>query len=266
MNTIIQRLDGTEYDLEELGIITRDFVVSSLAPRHYFEVIQGRHGAVDLGTEYDVRTINASFYQKAVDSEEYASKRHDAFRIFRSNEPFYVIESRNPNKRWLVKVATPFQPDQRQLYGFFDVEFTAINPFAESIFTTLDPSANAAQITGLGSRAVNYKHTTATFEILNDGDIEIDPRAVPFAITFTGASTNLKIKNLTTGDVWQYTGNSAGSDKVVLNGIRATKNGLSVFRDTNRKLITLAPGWNAFEVTGATSPFEISFDFRYYTI
>jgi hypothetical protein len=264
MNTIIQRLDGTEYDLEELGIITRDFVVSSLTPRHSLEIIQGRHGAVDLGTDYDVRNISASFYRKALDSEDYALKRNEVFRIFRSDEAFYLVESRSPDKRWLVKVSAPFQLDQQQLYGLFEVEFTAASPFAESVLSTLD--ANIAQITGYGSRAVEYKHTTSTFDIYNDGDAKVDPRMFPLVITFKGASTNLKITNLTTGDEWQYIGTTSASDTLILNGVRAIKNGLSVYRDTNRKLLTINAGWNDFQITGATGAFEISFDFRFYSI
>ncbi|WHY01879.1 phage tail family protein [Neobacillus sp. DY30] len=267
MNTIIERLDGTVYDLEELGITTRDFVVSSLTPRHSFEIVQGRHGTVDMGTEYDPRNITVSFYAKAVDQEDYARLRHEVFRMFQTAEAFYVTESRHPDKRWLVKVAAPFSPEQQQLYGFFVVELVTVEqPFAESVLTTLDPNTAAAQITGTGSREINYRHSASSFEIYNEGDVAVNPREMPLVITFKGASTNLKITNLTTGDVWQYTGTTAVSDTVKLDGIRATKNGLSIFRNTNRKLIRLAEGWNDFQITGATGAYEITFDFRFYTI
>jgi hypothetical protein len=72
-------------------------------------------------------------------------------------------------------------------------------------------------------------------------------------ITFAGASTNLAIANTTTGDTWSYTGTTAAGDTLKLDGVRMLKNGVvSVFGATNRKLITLAPGWNNFTVTGAT--------------
>lgn len=265
MNTIIERLDGTVYDLEELGITTRDFVVSSLTPRHSFEIVQGRQGVVDLGTEYDTRNITVSLYRKAADQEDYARLRHEVFRMFQTAEAFYVTESRHPDKRWLVKVSSPFSPDQQQLYGFFVVELVTVEqPFAESVLTTLDPNMVAAQITG--SRVISYKHTMQSFEILNDGDVAVNPREMPLVITYKGASTNLKITNLTTGDEWQYTGTTTVSDSLVINGIRSTKNGLSIFRNTNRKLITLAAGWNELQISGATGSYEITFDFRFYTI
>src|SRR5699024_1306520 len=70
-------------------------------------------------------------------------------------------------------------------------------------------------------------------------------------ITYKGNSENLRIRNLTTGDEWAYNGTTNTSDVIVLEGIRSTKNGLSIFRQTNKRLLTLAPGWNEFEIVGA---------------
>ncbi|WP_242225944.1 hypothetical protein [Bacillus cereus group sp. BfR-BA-01358] len=50
MNTIVERLDGKRYDLEELNVITRDFLVSAPSYRHTTELIEGRPGAIDFGT------------------------------------------------------------------------------------------------------------------------------------------------------------------------------------------------------------------------
>lgn len=133
---------------------------------------------------------------------------------------------------------------------------------SESVSTTLE--LNPPQISG--SKIQKYKHASSTFEILNGGDIAINPRYLSMIVSFKGASTNLKIKNLTTGDMWSYTGTTTVSDTIKLDGIRSTKNGLSIFRDSNRKLIALAPGWNEFVITGASGALEITFDFRFYTI
>jgi hypothetical protein len=89
---------------------------------------------------------------------------------------------------------------------------------------------------------------------------------LPLKITFTGASTNLTITNTTTGDIWQYTGTTQAGDTITLDGVRSLKNGVSVFGNTNRKLITIAPGWNNFTITGASGSFTISFDFRFYYV
>jgi hypothetical protein len=268
MNTIIQRLNGAIYNLEDYGIITRDLAISSPGSRSYSEVIEGRHGAVGLGQNYDVRKINASFYMKAVDYDDYALLRDEIFRIFRTDEMFYVIDSRNPEKRWFVRIESPISVEQKGLYGFFDVEFIADNPFAESVGTTLNPMTFDAELwqigQGLTVEDTAYQFTSSTFRVYNAGDMTVDPRMFPLVITFTGASTNLKITNATTGDVWQYTGTTSASDVIKLDGKRSTKNGLSVFRNTNRGVISIAQGWNDFTITGATGAFTISYDFRFY--
>jgi Phage tail protein len=155
--------------------------------------------------------------------------------------------------------------------GRFDVEFTTLSPFAESIGTTLDPFTFDAELWQIGQGltaedGIVYTHSTSSFRIYNAGDVTIDPRVLPLKITFTGASTNLKITNTTTGDMWQYTGTTQAGDTITLDGVRSLKNGVSIFSATNRKLITIASGWNDFTITGASGSFTISFDFRFYYI
>ncbi|PGC72628.1 phage tail family protein [Bacillus wiedmannii] len=268
MTTIIEKNDGKRYILNDLNIFTRDFVVSSPSYKHTAEEMEGGHGAIDLGTTYGVRTIRGIFYFKAVDHADYVLFRDEVFNLFNSNQSFYLIDNRNGGKRWLVKCASSFEPDQLRMYGFFEVEFVSFSPFAESIGTTLDPLSIDSSIwqvgQGLTTEDLGYVHTTPSFRIYNAGVIPIDPRRMPLLITFKGASTNLKIRNKTTGDEWSYTGTTTANDTIRLDRVRSTKNSLSIFRDTNRKLISIESGWNDFEITGATSPFSISFDFRFY--
>jgi hypothetical protein len=94
--------------------------------------------------------------------------------------------------------------------------------------------------------------------------VAVDPRSCYLKISFKGQSNGLTITNITTGDTWRYNGSTGPNDVVVLDGVRSTKNGISIFGHTNRKLITLAPKVkNRFSVMGAEGNFEISFDFRF---
>ncbi|MCG6184237.1 phage tail family protein [Anoxybacillus sp. LAT_38] len=117
---------------------------------------------------------------------------------------------------------------------------------------------------GITEKTTYWIDNQTSFSIYNAGDKTIDPRELPLTITFRGESANLTIINKTTGDTWQYTGTTVKSDFLVLDGIRSLKNGVSIFSDTNRKLITLVPGWNDFTITGASGYFEITFNFRFY--
>jgi hypothetical protein len=104
------------------------------------------------------------------------------------------------------------------------------------------------------------------FTLYNAGDVKVDPRQHELVIAYTGASTDLAIKNETTEEEWKYTGTSASGDTIRLDGVRSTKNNLSIFRDTNHKLISLAPGKNEFSLSGTSGNFEITFDFRFKTL
>lgn len=270
MNTTVIRLDGTTYDLAAIGITTRDFNPSSPTYEHTVEKVEGRNGVVNTGTTHGARPINCSFYLKAHDLEDYALARDEVFQIFRSDEPFYLIDSRNPGKRWKVKGNNSFDVDQQRIYGFFDIEFTAFYPFAESVGTTQDSFDTESGLWQIGQGLLadegsqQYTFTTASFSVYNAGNVTVDPNEAPLIITFTGASSNLKIKNVTTNEEWVYAGTTVGGDTVKLDGVKALKNNASIFKDTNYKTITIKPGWNDFTISGASGAFSVSFDFRYY--
>jgi hypothetical protein len=268
MEIAIQRLNGAIYNLLDYGIKTLDFQVDAPSPRVNSEIIDGRDGYVDLGAAYDAREMRGSFFMTSADSTDFALLRNEVFRIFAGREQFYVIDSREPGKRWLVR-SNGYSVEQIiATKGRFDVEFTCATTYAESIGTSLSPKTFDAELWQIGQGLIDdgltYSHTTPTFRIYNLGDTTVNPRHHPLVITYTGASTNLKIKNVTTGEEWAFTGTTTASDSVKLDGIRSTKNGLSIFRDTNRKIISLAPGWNDFVLTGASGSFTVSFDFRFY--
>ena len=267
--TYIQRKDGTIYDLEQYGIRTKDFIVSAPPLRHMTEEIDGYDGVVDIETTEGAREITCIFKMKSVDMADFPLLRNEIFRILRSKEPFYLIDRREPGKRWEVKCQDAYDIEQKFIYGDFTVSFTCFKGYAESIGTTLDPLTFDSELWQIGQgldveNDMTYVHSSPSFSIYNAGDVTVDPRVLPLKITFTGASTNLTITNETTGDTWQYTGTTTANDTITLDGIRSLKNSLSILGDTNRKLISIAPGWNDFTIAGASGNFTISFDFRFY--
>lgn len=112
---------------------------------------------------------------------------------------------------------------------------------------------------------MEYKYNK-NFSFHNIGDEVIDLRAQSETeIEFNGVSNGLTIRNKTTGDTWSYSGSTTANDIVLLKGIRSTKNGESIFKDTNKKILTFAPGWNDIEVSGATD-FALTLRTRFYYI
>lgn len=272
MDLTIERLDGTQYLFSDYAINVKDFKISSPVAKTITDEIDGRSGYIDMGTTYEGRKMNGSFDMVAKDALDFPLLRNEIFKILDSREAFYLIDSREAGKRWLVKVDGGFTPEQiiAEL-GKFDVSFISPSAYAESIGTTLDPKTFDAQVwqTGQGQTLdeTMYTQTVTSFSIYNAADgVTIDPRIMPLLITFTGASTNLQIANTTTGETWQYTGSTVDGDTLKLDGVRSLKNDVSCFADTNHKLITLSPGWNDFTLTGPSGSFSISFSFRFYTL
>lgn len=275
MKTYIERLDGTVYDLEALGITTQDFNPASPSPIHNYERVTGRDGAVDLGTTYDIRIINGTFYAKAEGLEDYAQKRNEVFRLFRSKEAFYLTESRVQKKTWFVKVESEFRLDQQWKYGFFEIQFIAFNPYSEGMYSTQDPLllTDGQPLFPDGfltspAHPVQYTFTNqSTVWVYNAGDKEIDPRSLPLTIELTGAfGTYVQVENLTNGTHMKYNKTMTASDILLLDGVKVKKNSLNSFRDTDRTLLSLDEGWNEIQITAGTMPanYTIKFDFKFY--
>lgn len=266
----IIRKNGDEHIVgEETGFKIRDFVVESPVPRYEQESLYGLDGYLDTGAEYEPRRLSALLQFYSYDKLDYPLKRNEIFRIFASKEQFYLIDSYEAGKRWLVR-ADGFRPEQLTgTAGEFDITFQSSSAYAESLGTTLDPLTFDVELwqigQGLTLDSSSYIKNTNTFTINNIGDRTINPRFLPLVIKFEGASTNLQIKNLTTLDFWKYTGTTTSGQSIILDGVKMWKQGVSIVRDTNKKIITLAPGINEFEIIGASS-FVITFEHRFYYI
>lgn len=269
--TYIHKLDGEIIDLDKAGIRTKDFLVSSPTPEHSTEKIVGGQGEVDMGSSSGPRDIICLFRMTAFDSLDFGMFRDEIFNLFKSEEAFYIAEKRNPGKRWLVKVKDPYNIEQRLVYGDFEITFICFKGMAESVGYTTDPQTFDAELWQIGQGLLGedneYVHDSATFEIYNAGDKTVDPRDPNMEISIevkAAVSSYIEIINKTTGDTYRFDGKLTTSDTLKLEGIRSTKNGLSVFRDTNKKLIKIAPGFNEFEIKGTSSIDSITFDFRFY--
>lgn len=253
----IETLEGIPIELKEQGLYPLRLEIDSLSPIHITEEIEGMDGLFEIETTYEPRTMRASFYMEAKDN--YSKLRSKAYKLFNGKQPFYIIDNDEPHKKWKVKTLETFTPERfNRLVGSFTVELISSSPFAESNGSTLNPSQHFQVST---NDMVQYSFDTTSFSIWNDGDTAIDPRQHKLVIEYKGKSNNLTVRNNTNGTEWKYTGTSNANDIIKIDGVRSFKNGVSIFGNTNRKLITLEEGWNDFVITGATTPFTISFDF-----
>lgn len=278
--TLIQRLDGTTYDLNEYGIRTRDVLISAPTPEHELGKVEGSHGVIDYGTTYGARDISCLYRATSHDFIDFSLLRDEIFNIFRTEESFYLIEKRLPGKRWLVKVANPYQIPQRNVFGNFDVDFIGIKGMSESIGTTAQDiqreginSNSELWGFGMGLESVDesllYNHTASSdtdFLIYNAGNIPVHPFEQELKIVIdniVGATDKFELKNKTNGTVFRVNEFISRNQKIVLDGANVTSNGMQYLRSTNKGFIELDPGYNLMTITGARRA-DVVFDFRFY--
>lgn len=258
-------------DHRDFGVELLDFRKSSLSATNNYETVEGRHGLISTGTVWGGRKLTADFLIKAADHLDLVLLTDELMDLFSTEEELGLIDSRQPGKVWYVKVDGEFIPEViNHKTSRVSIDFISSSPFCKSLGSTLSNPIdfNNDEWQGIGGgidfeNDALYTFKSSTFKVFNGG-IAVDPKQLPLVITFKGSSNQLQIKNTTTGDVFSYKGTTKATDTIELNRVRHLKNGINIFADTNHKRITLAPGWNEFELVGASGAFEISFDFNFW--
>lgn len=270
MTLIIERLNGKKYNLRELGIRVVEFEPESLTVKNEVVELDGG-GVVVQGRGYGARYISASFKISAYDLDDYALYRAELFDLFGTIEPFYIIDTKEPGKRWHVRSDGNFSFKRAVKNGNFDVNFVCVKIFAESIRTALDLQRRKEWDIdywqwGMGidwDTDYTYTHSSNSFDVKNIGTAAVDPSNWELEITVKAtASQYLQITNNTTRETYRFNGALTANDTLIIRGVRTFKNGVSAFSSTNFKLLSLAVGDNSFTVTGGTIR-SISFNFRF---
>ena len=299
MDVEIVKSDGKKYRLSDYGIV-QDFVVNSIDRTVARESIDGRSGSVDYGVSKGDRTIAIPFIFKAEDLHDYAHLRDELYGILDDDEPFYIREMRRKEylqyefvdfgyaprwgtgvdneyvngKQYKVRMDGSVSPEQwdDKPNGDITIEFvTSGLPFAESIYTTLELHdsgyAHSAEKYGLvdniDDEKVKYRFTESNFTVYNAGNVTVEPESM-FLHIFVASTTgdSITIENNTTGETFTLNRNMSARH-IQVNGMVVTDGTAQVFRNTNKRFISLAPGDNSISVTGATFN-EIRFNFKYY--
>lgn len=280
--TFIQKQTGEIIDLDELGVRTRDFIISSPNITHHIESIDGGIGVIDYGQDVGARNITVKFRMQSRSIEGFSLKRDEIFNLFGGAEPFYLIEKRLTGRRWLVKVNGEFDIPQRVTFGNFDVDFIAINGYAESVGTTMDIHNNDIDAMenlwsagmGLVADGINKNYIVQAengknFRIYNPGNVEVHPFFHDFHIEIKNVVHSALLKhfelhNRTNGSRIRINRIPASNQSINLIGANVLLNQLTnILKDTDKGVITLSPGWNSFVLVNADTA-EIKFDFRTY--
>lgn len=264
--------DNEIIDVKDYGLGCLTYSVPPPVMNHLTENIDGMDGSLYRESYYSDRMIRAELKLKGTGVEDLRKLKHTFNRLFARKEEFFIVFKKEPYRRYRVLLTnTPEWQAASLRLASTTIDFKMCGIFVESPGTTLNmPPMDHYYSIGEGKidegdPVVEYVFDRSSFSVFNDSDVIVDPRNMELAIEFRGSSSNLSIKNLTTGDEWSYSGSSSANDVIRLDGVRSLKNGQSIFRNTNKQLISLAPGWNEIEISGA-SDFTISWDFRFYYI
>ena len=256
------------------GVIPLEIFVGSVGKERAIDTVDGRPGVVDYGFNYTDRPVSLFLRIKAADKIDFRLLRNEVFATFDVGSAFYVAESDVPSRVLKVVVDESYIPDRlTEEYADFDINCRTLDSvFWESKYTTLELHdsgyAHSAEKYGLvdniHDEKVQYRFTESNFTVYNAGNVTIEPESMFLKINFRLASSegNLKLKNLTTGEVFEYH-KPITRRHITIDGMVIKEGTYNAFKDTNRRFISLAPGVNEFEITGATFD-EIFFSFKYY--
>ena len=128
-------------------------------------------------------------------------------------------------------------------------------------------SGNAVNIDGLGTDIlprVRRPNVTNSFTVYNAGNVTVEPESMMLDIfvSTVRSDNNFTIRNKTTGEEIILKRASNGSHFRIRGMVCSFGSFTNIFRDTNRRFISLAPGDNEFEILNGTFR-EIRFDFKY---
>ena len=256
------------------GVIPLEIFVGSVGKERAIDTVDGRPGVVDYGFNYTDRPVSLFLRIKAADAADFRLLRNEVFATFDVGSAFYVAESDVPSRVLKVVVDESYIPDRlTEEYADFDINCRTLDSvFWESIYTTLELhdsgySATAEKyglVDKIDSEKVKYRFTSKNFSVYNAGNVTIQPENMLLHINVDAvqSSNNFTIRNKTTGEEVILKRESNGSNFRVQGMVISLGGITNIFRDTNRRFISLVPGDNDFEVLNGTFS-EIRFVFKF---
>lgn len=233
----------------------------------------GIEGSVLERQTYSKTAVNANFWLHFGSWYDYKLAKHDIARVFgqkglmriRTDAEPYIVKYVYATS-YTIKPVGDFYHD-----ALFTIAFDNPSGLKYSLYRSdeLVSHISDGQQFGMNlpkDRALNYHWTSDSIDCYNPSDIAVDPyfgrRDIRTTIHFAGDS--LKLENKTTGSVWAYKQSAGTGDTIVIDGINTYRNGELDNSHTDYGYLSLAPGNNSIQASGASSvDVTISFPFIY---
>lgn len=231
--------------------------------------IKGTDGAMMGPSNFGPFKLVLRFSYIGEDVEDYKLVKSKLRSILYQRKPYYVLHSDMPGKKYAVYCESNSIEDLTSRFGTFEVTFQVYKGYSESLYKTDQFSllSDKWQFESgiMPDEEIVYNHNRQMFSIYNGSSDTINPRLrhdLKIWIRLT-TKTGFKIVNKTTGDIFEYNGSLEKNQSFLLDGAYPYKDNQRCGRQTNKGIITLAPGYNKFEIWGSVSNFNINFIFPY---
>lgn len=219
--------------------------------------ISGTDGVLLGGTSYGPFKLVLRFFYRGQDTRDYNLLKQRLRSILFRREPYYIVHSDMPGKKYAVYCEANAITDIGTKFGTFKISFNVFNGYSESLLDTGQFSLSRAdkwQFENglLADENIKYTHNTSSFKIVNGSSDTIDPlmrHKLRIKINID-APNGFKMINKTTGDIFEYTKPLKSNRQLVIDGVHPIINKQRVGVNTNYQWITLAPGENEIEITG----------------
>lgn len=232
--------------------------------------IKGVDGVLLSPSSFGPFNLVVSFFYRGTDVFDYKLVQNKLRGMLNRRTPFYITHSDMPGKKYAVYCNENAISDIGYQNGTFEITFVVFKGYSESLMTTDNFSLNSDYWqfgNGLITDPnIKYVHTKRKFQIYNGSTDTVTPIHRHQIITTMNinAPNGFTLHNKTTGDKFKYKKKIRDTDTLVLNGVYPFKNKQHCGIDTNHEYITLAEGYNDFEVLGdGVEVKEIKFTFNF---
>ncbi|RXY89704.1 phage tail protein [Salmonella sp. 3DZ2-4SM] len=194
--------------------------------------------------------------------------------LFNTRTRYYVVHSQMPGKKYAVDPPDIGPPEFLDATALtFEITFTVYKGYAESLYDTDQfslMSDNWQFESGLlPDNEITYTHKRSDFKIFNGSSDTINPRMRHKLKIYMqlNANNGFRLVNKTTGDIFQYKQAIDINTPLVIEGgypyLIVNDKYSRCGRSTNHGIITLAPGYNKFEIWGNADDVNIKFIFPF---
>lgn len=260
-NQYITDIEGLRFlDYEEEGVDNRVNATE----------IQSVDGVLLSPSTFGPFNLKLRFFYRGADVTDYKLVKQKLRGMLFKRTPYFINHSDMPGIKYAVYCEENAITDIAHKYGEFEITFVVFKGYSESLMTTDNFSLNSDYWqfgNGLVTDPnIKYVHTKRKFQIYNGSTDTVTPIHRHQIITTMNinAPNGFTLHNKTTGDKFTYKKKIRDTDTVVLNGVYPFKNKKHCGIDTNHEYITLAEGYNDFEVLGdGVEVKEIKFTFNF---